>query len=209
MDTGSAIIFMVFMFLIIFGLYVVPSIIVMAKLYSKAGKPGWAAIVPVYNSMVMAEIAQKPVWAGVVVGVSGLVGNGARSESLSAVVLIFNLVAFVLGLWILNSFIKQYDRGIGFWVLWIFLPIVAVFLVDKANYKNAQQVPTAPQAAAPVPPSPQPLQPVASVAPSVQTVTPAPAPPQTVAPSPAMPQPTPTTGEGQQPTVPPANNTPQ
>ena len=34
----------------------------MWKVLAKAGEPGWAAIVPVYNSIVMLKIAGKPVW---------------------------------------------------------------------------------------------------------------------------------------------------
>lgn len=34
----------------------------MWKTFEKAGKPGWAAIVPIYNIMVMLEIARKPIW---------------------------------------------------------------------------------------------------------------------------------------------------
>lgn len=32
------------------------------KVFTKAGKPGWACIVPIYNLIVMLEIAEKPVW---------------------------------------------------------------------------------------------------------------------------------------------------
>ncbi|WP_428263817.1 DUF5684 domain-containing protein [Haliangium sp.] len=32
------------------------------KVFAKAGKPGWAAIVPIYNLVVMLEIAGKPIW---------------------------------------------------------------------------------------------------------------------------------------------------
>ncbi|HJW93059.1 MAG TPA: DUF5684 domain-containing protein [Thermoanaerobaculia bacterium] len=34
------------------------------KVFVKAGKPGWAAIVPIYNLFVLAEIAGKPSWWG-------------------------------------------------------------------------------------------------------------------------------------------------
>lgn len=34
----------------------------MWKIFSKAGKPGWAAIVPIYNIIVMLEIIDKPIW---------------------------------------------------------------------------------------------------------------------------------------------------
>ena len=35
------------------------------KTYAKAGKPGWTGIVPFYTNIVMARIAGKPVWVGV------------------------------------------------------------------------------------------------------------------------------------------------
>ena len=37
-------------------------IVVMWKIFTKAGKPGWAAIVPIYNIIIMLEIAGKPLW---------------------------------------------------------------------------------------------------------------------------------------------------
>ena len=32
------------------------------KVFTKAGQPGWAAIVPIYNYIIMCKIAQKPTW---------------------------------------------------------------------------------------------------------------------------------------------------
>lgn len=32
------------------------------KLFEKAGKPGWAAIVPIYNIIVLLEIVGRPMW---------------------------------------------------------------------------------------------------------------------------------------------------
>jgi hypothetical protein len=34
------------------------------KIFAKAGKPGWAALVPIYNLMLLGEIAGKPAWFG-------------------------------------------------------------------------------------------------------------------------------------------------
>ncbi|MFH1464254.1 MAG: DUF5684 domain-containing protein [Pseudomonadota bacterium] len=34
----------------------------MWKMYAKAGKPGWACIVPIYNLIVLLDIIGKPVW---------------------------------------------------------------------------------------------------------------------------------------------------
>ncbi|MBW2509510.1 MAG: signal peptidase I, partial [Deltaproteobacteria bacterium] len=35
---------------------------VMWKIFEKAGKPGWAAIIPIYNIVVLLEIVGRPVW---------------------------------------------------------------------------------------------------------------------------------------------------
>lgn len=32
------------------------------KIFTKAGKPGWAALVPIYNAIVLLEIVGRPVW---------------------------------------------------------------------------------------------------------------------------------------------------
>lgn len=37
-------------------------IIGMWKLFQKAGQPGWAAIIPIYNTYILLKIADKPAW---------------------------------------------------------------------------------------------------------------------------------------------------
>ena len=37
-------------------------IIVQWKIFVKAGKPGWAAIIPIYNIIILLEIVGKPTW---------------------------------------------------------------------------------------------------------------------------------------------------
>ncbi|MBX7127233.1 MAG: signal peptidase I, partial [Cyclobacteriaceae bacterium] len=32
------------------------------KIFEKAGKPGWASLIPIYNIIVLVQIAGKPVW---------------------------------------------------------------------------------------------------------------------------------------------------
>jgi hypothetical protein len=34
----------------------------MWKVFQKAGKPGWAAIIPIYNIIILLEITGKPLW---------------------------------------------------------------------------------------------------------------------------------------------------
>ena len=39
----------------------------MWKTFEKAGKPGWGALIPIYNMILFAEIARKPAWWGILV----------------------------------------------------------------------------------------------------------------------------------------------
>jgi hypothetical protein len=53
---GSAvtmIIYLAILVLVIAGMW---------KVFEKAGKPGWAAIIPIYNLIVLLDIVGKPIW---------------------------------------------------------------------------------------------------------------------------------------------------
>ena len=41
---------------------VVVTIASMWRIFEKAGKPGWAAIVPIYNAVVLCQVAGRPGW---------------------------------------------------------------------------------------------------------------------------------------------------
>ncbi|HNR88803.1 MAG TPA: DUF5684 domain-containing protein [Spirochaetota bacterium] len=47
---------------IIYLIFLVAWIAGMWKVFEKAGKPGWAAIVPIYNIIVLLQIINKPLW---------------------------------------------------------------------------------------------------------------------------------------------------
>ena len=49
-------------FAIVYLAVIVLMIAGMWKVFVKAGKPGWAAIIPIYNMVVLCEIAGKPAW---------------------------------------------------------------------------------------------------------------------------------------------------
>ncbi|HVR37578.1 MAG TPA: DUF5684 domain-containing protein [Thermoanaerobaculia bacterium] len=49
-------------FMILYFAVIILMIAGMWKVFTKAGKPGWAAIVPIYNIIVLLEIAGKPLW---------------------------------------------------------------------------------------------------------------------------------------------------
>jgi hypothetical protein len=50
--------FLSFVYLIILVLIIVS----FWKIFEKAGKPGWAAIIPIYNIIVWLEILGRPIW---------------------------------------------------------------------------------------------------------------------------------------------------
>lgn len=53
--------FMIVMWLLFIALAIV-TIISMWRLFTKAGKPGWASIVPIYNNIIALEIIGRPMW---------------------------------------------------------------------------------------------------------------------------------------------------
>lgn len=79
-------------------------LISMWKIYTKAGKPGWASIVPFYNAYVMCEIAGKEGW-----------------YMLLYFIPIVNIyVSFVIN----DALAKRFGKSTGFAIGLMFLPII-------------------------------------------------------------------------------------
>jgi hypothetical protein len=103
------------------------------KTFSKAGKPGWAAIIPIYNIIVMLEIAERPIW-----------------WILLYLVPFVNLVVYII---IALDIAKRFGKSTAFGIiaLWLFAPIGFLMLgFGKATYKGGS-APTTP--AEPTPPT--------------------------------------------------------
>lgn len=79
------------------------------KTFEKAGKPGWAAIIPIYNIIVLLEIAGKPIWWIILFFIP-------------CVNIIVSLLIFIA---VAKAFGKSEVFGIGLWLLgFIFFPIL-------------------------------------------------------------------------------------
>ncbi len=129
-------------FVLIFLLFVLAilvfAIVAMWKVFVKAGKPGWAAIVPIYNSYVLLEVVGRPAWWLVLMLVPYV--N----------IVVYLLVAIDLA----KSFGKSTGFGVG--ALWIFAPIgYAILGFGDAQYQgpSASQTPVAPAGPAQAPPA--------------------------------------------------------
>ncbi len=186
--------------IVIIAIYVV-AVIGLWKMYVKAGKPGWAAIIPVYNWWVWVEIIGRPRW-----WFWALLAYVLLSW-LPIVNIILGIAMFVLFLLgcldMAKCFGKGTGYGIGLWLLSVvFAPILgfgdAQYIGPAAAGAGAaggQYVPPPPppagQPMAPPPPltpplQPQPLTPPAQAAPP--TPPPAePAPPESPTPPPPPP----------------------
>lgn len=98
--------------MIVMVVYIALAILALAgmwKTFDKAGKPGWAAIIPIYNIIVMLEIAGKPIWW--------------------IILFLIPCVNIVIVLLVMIDFAKAYGKGAGFgiglWLLgFIFFPLL-------------------------------------------------------------------------------------
>lgn len=80
------------------------------KIFTKAGKPGWAAIIPIYNIIVLLEIIGRPVWWVLLM-------------LIPCVNVVISALVFID---LAKSFGKDVVFGIGLWLLGIvFFPILA------------------------------------------------------------------------------------
>lgn len=90
----------------------------MWAVFKKAGRPGWAAIIPIYNTYITIKIAGKSGW--------WLLGFFVPFINIVAVIYIFYNLAKVFG------------KGVGYMLLLIFLPIIGWPMLGwgSAKYKK-------------------------------------------------------------------------
>ncbi|WP_395717978.1 DUF5684 domain-containing protein [Prosthecobacter sp.] len=92
----------------------VPTLIILAlvifmiaavwKVFAKAGEPGWACLIPIYNIIVLLKISGKPVWW--------------------IILFIIPFVNFIISLLVSLGLAKNFGKGGGFGVgLWLLGPI--------------------------------------------------------------------------------------
>lgn len=110
------------------GLVVVVFIIAaMWKVFTKAGQPGWAAIIPFYNLYVLCKVAGRPGWW--------------------LVLLILPLVNIIFSIIVSIDVAKAFGKGgaFGFFLLWLFgiigYPILGFGSTTYQGGRPAEQQP--------------------------------------------------------------------
>ncbi len=86
--------------------------------FTKAGKPGWAGFVPIYNTIVLLEVVGRPIWWFLLLLVPGV-----------------NVVIAII-LWI--DLAKSFGKGTGFAVGLVFLSVIFLYILwlGSATYRG-------------------------------------------------------------------------
>lgn len=95
------------------------------KVFTKAGQPGWACIVPIYNGIVMLKIAGKPIWW---------------------ILLFFiPIVGIIVGIMVIIAMAKAFGKGAGFGIGMLFLPYIFFPILGFGDAKYVGAAPAAVQ----------------------------------------------------------------
>jgi hypothetical protein len=113
-----------FMFFLVMSVIIIFLIAALWKVFRKAGQPGWAAIIPIYNLYILLKIANKPGW-----------------WLLLFIIPVVNLVmAIIVWIEVAKAFGKSAGYGLGLAFLGIiFLPMLGF---GSARYIGRHNPPT-------------------------------------------------------------------
>jgi hypothetical protein len=114
--------------LLVFYLGIMALMIVsMWKIYTKAGQPGWAVLIPIYNLIVLLNIVGKPWWW--------------------IFLFMIPIVNFVFLVWTYNMLSKSFGKSEGFTVGLVLLAVVFVPILGlgDATYQGPAGLPPAVQ----------------------------------------------------------------
>jgi len=107
------------MLIVLYIALVVLLLVSMWKIFTKAGKPGWAILIPIYSTIVLLEIVGKPWWW--------------------LLIIMFVPVANVIfAIWALNLLSLSFGKTSGFTLGLLFLsPIfIPILGLGSAEYKG-------------------------------------------------------------------------
>ena len=99
---------------------IVLALVGMWKVFVKAGKPGWAAIIPIYNIIVLLQITGKPIWW--------------------IILMIIPVVGFIIAIIVMIALAKSFGKGVGYGIGlailgFIFIPMLGF---DDSKYLGPQ-----------------------------------------------------------------------
>jgi hypothetical protein len=120
-------------FWICWSAFVVLMIAALWKIFSKAGQPGWAAIIPIVNTYFVCKVAGRPGWW--------------------VILMFIPFVNFIIGIILCIDIANSFGKGVGFGIGLILLPVIffPILGFGSAQYQGGA-APT--MTSAPLPPPP-------------------------------------------------------
>src|SRR5205809_2987089 len=93
-------------------------IVAMWKVFTKAGQPGWASIIPIYNLYVWCKIVGRPGWW--------------------IILMLIPLVNIIISIILLIDLAKSFGKGVGFGIGLIILAVIffLIFGFCSGQYKG-------------------------------------------------------------------------
>ncbi len=120
MSPEGGIFWVALLFNMAIGLFMV---IAQWKMFTKAGQPGWAILIPIYNLIVMMEIAGKPGWW--------------------VLMMFIPFANFIFGIMMTMSIARNFGQSDGFGIGMILLPIVFFPILGFGDSKYTPVAPAA------------------------------------------------------------------
>ena len=91
-------------FLVLYFAFIIFLVASIWKIFTKAGQPGWAALVPIYNLVVLLQVVGRPIWWIVLM-----------------LIPLVNLVIFIM---VAIDLAKSFGKGAGFGIGLAFLGFI-------------------------------------------------------------------------------------
>lgn len=110
------------------------------KIFTKAGQPGWATLIPFYNVYVMSQIAFGSAMyfiALIVVWVVSFIGNISGIDFISSLASLAQLVLYII---YCAKISKAFQKSVGFTVGLVVLPVIffPILGFDSSRYIGPQ-----------------------------------------------------------------------
>lgn len=121
---GWAFLFLVFFVALVVGLIIALIVAIsLWKIFSKAGKPGWTAFIPLYSYYIEVQIAGLPVWyfiVGCIPVALALASITIPYEGNTVISLVYVATYCV----VVYNLAKRFGKGVGYTLGMIFLPFI-------------------------------------------------------------------------------------
>jgi Family of unknown function (DUF5684) len=118
-------------FIIFYAIAVIPYWVI----FTKAGRPGWPALIPIYSTYILIKVVGRPGWW--------------------ILLFLIPIVNFVIYIILMNDLSKSFGHGVGFTLGLIFLSLIFFYVLafGSSTYRGPAGAPGG-MAAPPPPPAP-------------------------------------------------------